>query len=69
MSTVWPEGCKWREGTTETEVRLGGWCEGGRENRGVTAEAARWNKRDAVGINCEKGATTENQGGYVRYMG
>ena len=24
---------------------------------------------DAVGINCEKGATTENQGSCVKYMG
>ena len=24
---------------------------------------------DAVGINCEKGATTENQGSVVKYMG
>ena len=24
---------------------------------------------DAVGINCEKGATTENQGSDVKYMG
>ena len=24
---------------------------------------------DAVGINCEKGATTENQGAGVKYMG
>ena len=24
---------------------------------------------DAVGINCEKGATTENQGSAVKYMG
>ena len=24
---------------------------------------------DAVGINCEKGATTENQGTDVKYMG
>ena len=24
---------------------------------------------DAVGINCEKGATTENQGSGVKYMG
>ena len=24
---------------------------------------------DAVGINCEKGATTENQGANVKYMG
>ena len=33
MSTVWIEGfavgSKWRTGTRETEVRLGGWCEGG----------------------------------------
>ena len=25
--------------------------------------------RDAVGINCKKGATTENQGSGVKYMG
>ena len=25
--------------------------------------------RDAVGINCKKGATTENQGSRVMYMG
>ena len=25
--------------------------------------------QDAVGINCEKGATTENQGSGVKYMG
>ena len=25
--------------------------------------------RDAVGINCENGATTENQGSVVKYMG
>ena len=24
---------------------------------------------DALGINCEKGATTENQGSGVKYMG
>ena len=24
---------------------------------------------DAVGINCEKGVTTENQGSAVKYMG
>ena len=24
---------------------------------------------DAAGINCDKGATTENQGGDVKYMG
>ena len=24
---------------------------------------------DAVGINCKKGATTENQGSCVKYMG
>ena len=24
---------------------------------------------DAVGINCEKGATTENQGSGVKYLG
>ena len=25
--------------------------------------------RDAAGINCKKGATTENQGSGVKYMG
>ena len=25
--------------------------------------------RDAVGINCKKGATTENQGSGIKYMG
>ena len=35
MSTVWPEGAvdggsKWMAGTSETEVRLDGWCESGR---------------------------------------
>ena len=25
--------------------------------------------RDAVGINCKKGTTTENQGSAVKYMG
>ena len=24
---------------------------------------------DAVGINCKKGATTQNQGAHVKYMG
>ena len=26
-------------------------------------------KDDAVGINCEKGATTENQGSSIKYIG
>ena len=32
MSTIWPEGSggsKWTAGTSETEVRLDGWCEDG----------------------------------------
>ena len=28
-----------------------------------------WRMRDAVGINCKKGTTTENQDSGVRYMG
>ena len=32
---------KWRAGTRYTEVRLDGWCEGGRRNRGIVVEAAR----------------------------
>ena len=31
---------QWGTGTSETEVRLDGWCEGGLGNKGMTAEAA-----------------------------
>ena len=100
----------------ETEVRLGGWCEGGlRQQRKDGGDCATMGERservespgtyvtervsrghfacpvffrtahpcsggyhmerggmplhDAVGINCKKGATTENQGSAVNYMG
>ena len=107
---------QWRTGTTETEVRLDGWCEGGlRQQRNDGGGCATMRERlkrvespgtyvtewvlrghfclalysfgppshalvvitwrggeplhDAVGINCEKGATTENQGSGVKYGG
>ena len=102
--------------TSETEVGLDGWCEGGlgqqRNDGGGCAECEKdriewralvhmklnefhaaifarpsvhsdrppvlwWLSPErggmplnvAVGINCQKGATTENQGSNVRYMG
>ena len=36
---------------------------------GYHMEGRRIPLHDAVGINCKKGATTENQGSGVKYMG
>ena len=36
---------------------------------GYHMERGRMPLHDAVGINCKKGATTENQGSGVKYMG
>ena len=36
---------------------------------GYHMERGRMPLHDAVGINCEKGTTTENQGSAVKYMG
>ena len=36
---------------------------------GFHMERGRMPLHDAVGINCEKGATTKNQGSGVKYMG
>ena len=38
-------------------------------SRGYQKERGGMPLSDAVGINCEKGATTENQGSGVKYMG
>ena len=37
---------QWRTGTSETEVRLDEWCEGGLRHRGMTVEAARQCAKD-----------------------
>ena len=67
----------------ETEVRLDGWCEGGlrqqrnygggcatmRERSERVESAGRYVTECWVGINCNKGITTENQGADVKYIG
>ena len=41
-------GSKFRAGTRETEVRMDGWCEGGLGNRGMTVEAAMFERSERV---------------------
>ena len=74
-------GCKCIAGTGLTEVRLHGWREGGlgmerddgggcatmRERKEDREEGCR--NPDAVGVNCRKSATNENQGAGTWYMG
>ena len=50
MITVWPEGfdrrSQWGTGTTKTEIRLDGWCEGGvRQQRNDCGGSATMRKK------------------------